>query len=152
MKKYISNIKVDEDAILYGCLEKAYLDVEKFHRTFNHPSPDSLIKLDDDRKKLRAAWIKEELEEFLNSNTIEDDADALIDMLYFILGTFVEMGLEPSPIFDIVQNCNMKKLFPDGKPHYNENNKVIKPEGWVPPEDEIRKYIQGLKDNGRINR
>lgn len=59
------------------------------------------------------------------------EVDALIDLLYFTYGSFVLMGVNPAPIFDIVHQANMGKLFPDGKPHYDPNtNKVLKPADW----------------------
>ena len=34
----------------------------------------------------------------------------MIDLMYFALGTMVEMGLEAEELFDIVQSANMAKL------------------------------------------
>lgn len=56
--------------------------------------------------------------------------DAFTDILYFANGGFVEAGVEPDKIFEHVHTANMGKLFPDGKPHYNEVGKVIKPDHW----------------------
>ena len=91
--------------------------------------------------------MREEIDEFLQSDTIHMDMDAMVDLLYFVIGTTVEMGIDPSVIFDIVHNANMTKLFPDGKPHYNELNKVIKPEGWREPDNDIKQYIDDLINN-----
>lgn len=67
--------------------------------------------------------------------------DAFTDIGYFTNGGFVEMSVIPDGIFDIVHSANMSKIFPDGKPHYNEVGKVIKPEGWVAPEPLIEEEI-----------
>ncbi|MGY3777765.1 pyrophosphohydrolase domain-containing protein [Isobaculum melis] len=57
--------------------------------------------------------------------------DALTDTNYFVYGSFVLMGVNPDPLFQIVHQANMGKLFPDGKPHYREGDgKVIKPDNW----------------------
>ncbi|WP_219845386.1 hypothetical protein [Paenibacillus sp. AR247] len=56
--------------------------------------------------------------------------DAFTDILYIANGGFVEAGVEPDKIFEHVHTANMGKLFPDGKPHYNEVGKVIKPDHW----------------------
>jgi predicted HAD superfamily Cof-like phosphohydrolase len=70
-------------------------------------------------------------------------ADALTDINYFTQGSFVIMGVDPQPLFDIVQNANMAKLFPDGKPRYRkEDGKIIKPDGWIPPEPQLKAEIQ----------
>lgn len=67
--------------------------------------------------------------------------DALTDILYFTNGGFVETSVIPDKIVDIVHQANMNKIFSDGKPHYNEVGKVIKPEGWVAPEPLIEEEI-----------
>ncbi|WP_369792722.1 hypothetical protein [Exiguobacterium sp. AB2] len=68
--------------------------------------------------------------------------DALTDALYFVMGSFVELGLDPVPLFEIVQRANMAKLGPDGKPILRESdNKIMKPEGWMPPEPELEAEV-----------
>ncbi|MGG5317233.1 HAD family hydrolase [Enterococcus sp. AZ072] len=59
------------------------------------------------------------------------EVDALTDLLYFTYGSFALIGVDPQPIFEIVHQANMGKLFPDGKPHYHpDTHKVLKPENW----------------------
>ncbi len=100
-----------------------------------------------DRKRAlsRGKWMNEEVAEFLIAEDIYEQADAMIDLIYFALGTMVEMGLEADELFDIVQSANMAKLFPDGKPHYNpKDGKVIKPEGWEDPAPKIKACIDAM--------
>ena len=129
-----------------GCLTEVYNMVKEFHKTFNHPCPDVVTPMTKERKKARAAWIQEEVNEFLLSDSITEDVDALVDCLYFVIGSLVEENVDPSYVFELVQKANMSKIFPDGKPHYNSQNKVIKPEGWVAPDEEIHKYIESLQN------
>lgn len=73
-------------------------------------------------------------------------ADALTDINYFVQGTFTMMGVDPQPLFDIVQEANMAKLGPDGKPIYRESDgKIMKPEGWEPPEPKLAAEIKRQK-------
>lgn len=120
---------------------KYFKMVKQFHKAFGHPVANSPTRLDDERKKSRIAWMQEELNEYKNANTLYDEIDALIDLEYFILGTLVEHGVEPDRLFKIIHSANMKKLFPDGKPRYDESGKVIKPEGWKSPDELIKKEI-----------
>ncbi|MGG1519170.1 HAD family hydrolase [Paenibacillus oryzisoli] len=122
-------------------LNKAYEAVKQFHETFEHPIGRSPQRLTDERKAARLAWMQEELDEFKEAATLEDEVDAMIDELYFVLGTLVEMGVEPGPIFDIVQHANMSKVWPDGLVHKNELGKTIKPPDWEDPFDKIRAEI-----------
>jgi predicted HAD superfamily Cof-like phosphohydrolase len=67
---------------------------------------------------------------------MEDIADALEDLLYLILGTFIELGLQDlaEPMFVRVHESNMSKLGADGKPIYREDGKVLKGPGYFAPE------------------
>jgi predicted HAD superfamily Cof-like phosphohydrolase len=70
-------------------------------------------------------------------------SDALIDAFYFLAGTLVETGVKPQALFDIVQAANMAKLGPDGKPIIRpEDGKIMKPEGWEPPEAKLEAEIK----------
>ena len=94
-------------------MNKEYEDVKQFHKAFGHPVSNIPTTLTNDRTKKRYAWILEEINEFLDAvknNDIVEQADAMIDTIYFALGTLVEMGVQPDKLFQIVQNANMSKL------------------------------------------
>lgn len=114
-------------------MDKAYELVREFHRAFNLPLREAPGLLSQERAQRRCAWMREEIEEFLEAQDVSDQADAMIDLIYFALGTMVEMGVKPQELFEIVHRANMDKLFPDGKPHYNAYSKVIKPDTWRDP-------------------
>ncbi len=126
-------------------MKKEWSGVREFHDKFGHPCPQNPTLIDKKRALSRAKWMNEEVAEFLVAEDIYEQADAMIDLIYFALGTMVEMGLEADELFDIVQTANMSKLFPDGKPHYNpKDGKVLKPETWEDPAPKIREYIDGV--------
>lgn len=79
----------------------------------------------------RISWMIEELTEFAAADNLEDQVDALTDLIYFAIGTFTLMGVKPEPFFDIVHTANMGKLHEDGKPRFNEQGKIVKPDGWA---------------------
>ena len=129
-------------------MNKEFEEVKAFHQAFGHPVSNVPVSLTEDRAKKRYAWMLEEINEFLDAvkeQDIVEQADAMIDTIYFALGTLVEMGVQPGILFNIVQNANMSKLWPDGKPHYNEMGKVIKPEGWQDPHKKLELTIQNMK-------
>lgn len=128
-------------------LDKAWEDVRKFHITFDHPYENKPTLIDQERSASRASWMNEEIEEFLEATTVVDKADAMIDLIYFALGTLVELGVRPQAIFDIVQQANMSKVWEDGSVHRREDGKVMKPPGWVAPEPLIAAEIQRQFDN-----
>lgn len=79
----------------------------------------------------RASWMLEELVEFMEADTLDQQVDAMADELYFTIGTLTLMGVKPEEIFTIVHESNMGKLHEDGKPRFDDQGKIIKPEGWA---------------------
>ena len=118
-------------------MNKEWNDVREFHLSFSHPAPDCPVLLNKECVVRRYNWMKEELDEFKDAVSIPEQADAMIDLIYFALGTLVEMGVKPDRLFSIVHKANMGKLWSDGSPRYNEENKVIKPSNWTDPHDEL---------------
>ena len=107
-------------------MKKEWNDVREFHEKFGHPVAPQPRMVERGRALSRGKWMNEEVAEFLVAQDIYEQADAMIDLIYFALGTLVEMGLEADELFDIVQKANMAKLWSDGKPHYNpKDGKVI---------------------------
>ncbi|MCB1776145.1 MAG: HAD family hydrolase [Candidatus Competibacteraceae bacterium] len=116
--------------------------VKDFHMAFHHPVANIPALMAPDRVEKRYKWMMEEVDEFLESNTLEDQADAMIDLIYFALGTLVELGIKPERMFEIVHQANMSKLGESGKPNFNEDGKVIKPTTWESPEPKLKEEIQ----------
>ncbi|NRF91494.1 hypothetical protein HQN89_10730 [Paenibacillus frigoriresistens] len=93
----------------------------------------------------RISYFLEEITEFAAADELEDQVDALIDLIYFAIGTFTLMGVKPEAIFDIVHAANMGKVGPDGRVIRNDQGKIQKPEGWqdnFAPENRIRAEIE----------
>lgn len=122
-----------------------YERVKEFHQTFGHPVGDGPTLLSEERAAARLSWMQEELDEFADARKtmapLLEQADAMIDLIYFALGTLVELGVDPAPLFDIVHSANMAKVHPDGTVKYHPDGKVKKPEGWEPPDEKIAKEI-----------
>ena len=123
-------------------MNKEWQAVREFHEKFGHPVEDKPTEMKPERAKKRYNWMLEEINEFLEADEIVEQADAMIDVIYFALGTLVEMGIEPDSLFEIVQEANMSKLWPDGKPHYNAEGKTIKPSTWEDPHEKLKAEIE----------
>ena len=124
-------------------MKTAFEKVQQYHEVFGHRSPLTPTPLPQDRIIHRAGFMAEELAEFLKASPddLVAQSDALVDLIYFALGTFVEMGVDPSTLFDAVHQANMDKLW-DGEPKYNPTNgKTLKPPGWVGPEERLEALI-----------
>ena len=88
------------------------------------------------------AAIKKSIEAGPVDNVLVAQMDALTDISYFNYGSFVIGGVDPQPLFDIVQDANMAKLGPNGKPIIRKTDgKIMKPKGWEAPEPKLEAEI-----------
>ena len=93
--------------------------------------------------QLRYELIKEELEELnkaIKDKDIKEVADALTDILYVTYGAGHAFGINLDKCFYEVQQSNMSKLGPNGKPIYNESGKVMKGPNYFKPD--LNKFIK----------
>jgi|SRR5579872_3348458 len=128
-------------------IDRAWEDVRAFHAAFGHPVAEAPTLLEGLAAERRAAWIEEEAQELRDAATIEAQADAFIDVIYFAIGGLVHLGVQPGPLWDIVQTANMAKLWPDGRPrHRASDGKVIKPDGWEDPGPKLAAEIRRQLD------
>ena len=56
------------------------------------------------------------------------------DLVYVVLGTFVEFGWDFDEAFKRVHESNMSKLDAEGKPIYREDGKVLKGPNYHKPD------------------
>lgn len=111
--------------------------VRAFHEAFGVPVLPAPQMPHEERRKLRYRLLKEEFEEYVaaeNNDDLNEVADALGDMAYIIAGTALEYGIPLDRVLDEIQRSNMAKLGPDGKPIVRPDGKILKPEGWTPPD------------------
>jgi predicted HAD superfamily Cof-like phosphohydrolase len=72
--------------------------------------------------------------------------DAMADSIYVIVGTALEFGLPLDKCWDIVQRANMGKVdSTTGKVRRREDGKILKPDGWVPPDEQILALIPHVR-------
>lgn len=121
-------------------------DVLLFHKTFGHPilpkptipSPERQVLRN---KLIRDEWL-EELDpawaELAKLKKLEDQGkpidpttalaefgDAIVDVIYYLIGTAHEYGIPLQQIWDAVQQANMSKLWTG-----DEVDSFIMPSGW----------------------
>lgn len=116
------------------------MDVREFHVAFGHPAAEWPTIQPIERAVRRGEWIVSETQELAEARTITDQADAYLDIIYFAVGGLVELGVTAGPLWNVVQRCNMAKLW-DGKPVLNDEGRVQKPPGWEGPENQLRALI-----------
>ena len=88
--------------------------------------------------------IEEEFDEFQEAVDQVDEIeslDACMDMIWVILGFCHMKGYDIAGAWDEVVKTNMAKVDPaTGKVRRREDGKILKPEGWKPPE--MSKFVK----------
>lgn len=78
--------------------------------------------------------IREEVEELETAYDMEAELDALIDILVVTIGALHSAGFNAEGAWQEVMRTNFAKIDPTtGKVRKREDGKVLKPEGWTPP-------------------
>ena len=114
-----------------------FKSVKKFMETFGQEIKEKASFPDDKTTSLRYDLIREELDELkeaIDKKDIKEVADALTDILYVTYGAGHAFGIDLDSCFEEVQNPNMSKLGPDGKPIYNDKGKVMKGPNYFKPD------------------
>ena len=94
-----------------------------------------------DQYRLYHTLIKEEVQELEDSTTREDDVDALIDILVVTIGALHSIGVDAEGAWREVHASNMAKIDPTtGKVLRRDDGKILKPEGWQPPN--LKQYLR----------
>jgi predicted HAD superfamily Cof-like phosphohydrolase len=77
----------------------------------------------------------EELNDAIRNNDPVEALDALIDILVVTIGAIHSMGADAEGAWNEVMRTNFAKIDPEtGKVRKREDGKVLKPEGWTPPD------------------
>lgn len=119
-------------------LVAAVADVRAFHEATGTPALDRPAFPSFERVDLRASLVEEEMAELeaaLIERSLPAVADAIADLIYVLIGTALEFGISLDRVWAEVQRSNMAKVDPaTGKVRRREDGKVLKPEGWTPPD------------------
>lgn len=126
---------------------KAELDkVQEFHEVFrcflqNHP----VGAIPEKEWIVRCNLMQEELDEYRQAAEAGDlvgVADALTDLMYVVLGTYLAHGLQDvaEELFAEVHRSNMSKLDGEGQPIYRPDGKVLKSDLFSEPD--LRKILE----------
>ena len=101
----------------------------------------SVGEFNEAQYQLYCNLISEEFNELVASTTKVDDLDALIDILVVTVGAIHSMGADGAGAWNEVMRTNFAKIDVEtGKVRKREDGKVLKPEGWQPPE--LGRFIQ----------
>jgi len=111
-----------------------FRDQEKFMKACDQ-TVDSVNK---DQFALYVKLINEECNELIEAITANDHVetlDALTDILVVTIGAIHSMGADAEGAWKEVMRTNFAKINKEtGKVEKREDGKVLKPDGWTPPD------------------
>ena len=114
--------------------------VLEFHRAAGaYVSDEPTLDVPAEVRDLRLRLISEELDELraaLESDDLPGAADALADLLYVVHGAALAFGIPIDEVFAEVHRANLGKLGSSAGAIEREDGKVLKPDGWKPPDIE----------------
>jgi len=119
-------------------MTKVFTDVTVFLKAVGQETPSVAQATVSDQAELYKKLIKEEVEEFWEAEAVSDDVeqiDACFDMMWVIIGYMKSRGWDCEKIWDEGAKSNLSKIDPvSGKVIRREDGKILKPEGWKPPD------------------
>lgn len=114
-----------------------FRDQEKFMRACDQTTGE----LNLEQYQMYCNLIREEFEELVASQTAVDDLDALIDILVVTIGAIHSLGADAEGAWKEVMRTNFAKIDKTtGKVRKREDGKVLKPQGWTPPD--LKPYVK----------
>lgn len=126
-------------------MSNMYQDVKEFQTAVGQNIGQAPVFPEPAERELRIKLLKEEYEEYIQGeckNDLENIAKELADIIYIVCGTAASYGIPLDRVFDEVHRSNMAKLV-DGKVIRREDGKILKPEGWTPPD--IKTILYGVE-------
>lgn len=123
--------------------------IKQMHTKFgiNHEAKPEFTA---EEKNFRYLAMLEEVNEYKDASTKEDELDALVDLTVFALGTAERQGYLPvfEKAFELVMQANLKKeLGQNGEKRAGFKLDLVKPEGWTAP-DLSKLFTMEWKDEG----
>jgi predicted HAD superfamily Cof-like phosphohydrolase len=118
-------------------MTKVFTDVTVFLKAVGQETPAFAQSTVSDQAELYKKLIIEEYSEFIEADINNDDVeriDACFDMMWVIVGYMKSRGWDCETIWDEGAKSNLSKIDPvSGLVKRREDGKILKPEGWQPP-------------------
>ena len=109
--------------------------VFKDQRRFMIACEQTVVGRNEAQAEMYHNLITEEYDEMLEANSRTEELDALIDMMVVIIGYGLSSGYDMEGAWNEVMTTNFWKIDQTtGKVKKREDGKVLKPDGWVPPD------------------
>lgn len=115
--------------------------VKEFTQACENDLPQKPLALSPERVAFIRQMVQDEMEELAVARDTWEQADALVDAIYYLCDTAVRQGINLDPLFAIVHQANMGKVV-GGKVHRRGDGKILKPEGWQDPKPLLQAEVE----------
>jgi predicted HAD superfamily Cof-like phosphohydrolase len=124
--------------------------VREFAEACNGSLAEKPVELSKDEISFIRIMVNDELTELEEAKDIVEQADALVDAIYYLCDCAAKHGMNLDPLFEIVHRANMTKIV-DGKIIRREDGKILKPEGWQDPKPILESEMERQSKLGSFN-
>ena len=107
-------------------------EVKQFSDACQDSNPENPVLMSTEAIAFIREMVNDELDELEEAKDTIEQADALVDAIYYICDTAVRHGMNLDPLFKIVRRANMQKVV-NGKVIRREDGKIMKPDCWQDP-------------------
>ncbi len=118
-------------------MSKVFADVHVFMHSAGQDVPPFNANRSD-QSDLYMKLIQEEYKELMDAEAVSDDAeicDACFDLMWVLIGYMKSRGWDCEEIWDEGAKSNLSKIDPVTlRVKRREDGKILKPEGWKPPD------------------
>lgn len=113
-------------------------------RVFMEACDQTVREYNEKQFDLYRTLIDEEVQELKDAKTQLEQLDALLDIIVVSIGAIHSMGADAEGAWTEVINSNYAKIdWATKKVRKREDGKVLKPEGWQPPQ--LEKFLKAIK-------
>ncbi len=109
--------------------------------------PSTPTFMSDEAVEFIVEMVNDELEELREAKDVVEQADALVDAIYYICDSAVRHGMNLDRVFEIVHSANMGKVV-DGQVVRREDGKILKPRGWRDPGPLLTEELDRQQNEG----
>lgn len=124
--------------------------VREFTKACETDLPRTPQTLSAERVAFIRQMVQDEMDELAEAKETWEQADALVDAIYYLCDTAVRQGINLDPLFSIVHRANMGKIV-DGRVRRRADGKILKPEGWVDPKPLLQAEMKRQRDEGAFS-
>ena len=117
------------------------LDIQK-HFGIAYDGPPRYLSPEE--KKFREECLREEIQEYIDAETLENQFDALLDLQAYVAIALIAHGFPYKEGYQRVCNANIVKTVGPNAKRGNFKTDLTKPEGWIPPDHSDLLYPKGI--------